>query len=51
MGFTPQQVNEMGLWEFVAASSGYAKAHGVKSKPQGEGMSLQQMRDLGIDGV
>ncbi len=30
MGFTPQQVNGMTPWEFVAAAEGYAAAHGSK---------------------
>lgn len=30
MGFTPQQVNQMSPWEFVAAAEGYAAAHATK---------------------
>lgn len=28
MGFTPQQVGAMSLWQFTAAVDGYARAHG-----------------------
>ncbi|WP_323034106.1 GTA-gp10 family protein [Pararhodobacter sp.] len=31
MGFTPQEVGEMSLWQFLAALDGYAKAHDPKS--------------------
>lgn len=41
----------MGVWEFIAATSGYAKAHGGGKKSGGEGMSEQRMRDLGIEGL
>ncbi|EBA06005.1 hypothetical protein [Sagittula stellata] len=41
----------MGVWEFVAATAGFAKAHGGGAKRQGEGMSAQRMRDLGIEGM
>ncbi len=27
MGFTPQQVNEMSVWQFMAAVDGYVKAN------------------------
>jgi len=30
MGFTPQQLWAMELWEFNAAVKGYKKAHGIK---------------------
>ena len=29
MGFTPQQVGEMSVWQFMAAVAGYAKANGA----------------------
>ncbi|WHZ35759.1 hypothetical protein [Sagittula sp. MA-2] len=41
----------MDLWDFTAAMRGYAKAHGSKSAPRGEGMSAERMRDLGIEGM
>ncbi|MDW9473609.1 MULTISPECIES: hypothetical protein [Sinorhizobium] len=28
MGFTPQQVNAMSMWQFAAAFDGYVKANG-----------------------
>ena len=38
MGFTPQQVGEMSMWQFMAAADGYAKAHGSEDseKPSDE---------------
>lgn len=30
MGFTPQQLWQMELWEFGAAIKGYKAAHGIK---------------------
>lgn len=29
MGFTPAEVGEMSLWEFLACADGYAIAHGA----------------------
>ena len=37
MGFAPQQVDSMSLYEFTACVSGYAKAHGAK--PSAKDMS------------
>lgn len=28
MGFTPQQINAMSMWQFAAALDGYVKANG-----------------------
>jgi len=38
MGFTPQQVGDMSMWQFMAAADGYAKAHGAEDseKPSDE---------------
>jgi len=44
-------VDRRGVWDFTAATSGYAKAHGGGTKSGGEGMSEQRMRDLGIEGL
>lgn len=30
MGFTPQQVNEMSMWQFLAAVDGYVKANSAE---------------------
>ena len=30
MGFTPQQVGDMSMWQFMAAADGYAKANGAE---------------------
>jgi hypothetical protein len=41
MGYTPQQVGEMSLWQFVAAVEGYAKANSSD-----EGLSAKEADDL-----
>ncbi|WP_165784339.1 hypothetical protein [Zhengella mangrovi] len=48
MGFTPRQVDEMPVWEFMACRDGYAEMHGLKNKaaPEPSGALLSQ---LGID--
>lgn len=34
MGFTPQQVEAMSLWQFAAAATGWARVNGVtEEKP------------------
>lgn len=48
MGFAPEQVDRMTLWEFAACSDGYAKAHGMKQEKSGREMSETRMRDLGL---
>jgi hypothetical protein len=40
----------MDLWDFVAATGGYAKAHGAKSRRTGEVLSDEYMRDQGYEG-
>jgi hypothetical protein len=30
MGFTPQQVNEMSIWQFMSALDGYSKANSAE---------------------
>lgn len=49
MGFTPQQVNGMGLWEFQCAVTGYAEAHGAKASKQAD-IDDTRLRDMGIEG-
>lgn len=41
MGFTPSQINEMSLWQFLASVEGYAKAHSSD-----EGLSAKEADDL-----
>ena len=33
IGWTPQQVDHMSLWQFTAAAEGYREAHGGKGAP------------------
>lgn len=49
MGFTPQQINEMGLWEFQSAVVGYAESHGAKANKTTE-IDESRLRDMGIEG-
>jgi len=48
MGFLPEHVDRMGLWEFAACAHGYAKAHGSRGDGPGREMSDERMRDLGL---
>lgn len=32
MSFTPQQINEMSMWQFLAAVDGYVRAQGGEDK-------------------
>lgn len=48
MGFTPSQVDAMGVWEFLACLEGYSAANGGGKKEAGDGMSEERMRDLGL---
>jgi hypothetical protein len=42
MGFSPQQVGEMSLWQFTMALDGFAEARGTKKR----GMSDQDFDEL-----
>lgn len=44
MGFTPAQVGEMSLWEFMACADGVAASRGAEPEP--EPMSLERLREL-----
>lgn len=50
MGWTPVQVGQASLWEFLAAWDGFAAFHGLKQKDGAVPMSTQRARDLGIEG-
>lgn len=43
MGFTPQQVRAMSLWQFHAAVNGYIAAHTPKDK---QGLSEDEADEL-----
>ena len=49
MGFSPSQVGEMTPWQFMACLDGYGRANGWKSKEGGKAMSLDRLRELGIE--
>lgn len=49
MGFAPEQVDRMTLWEFLACADGYAEAHGAK-QPRVETIDDERLRELGIEG-
>lgn len=55
MGWTPRQVGDCGLWHFMAARDGYARANGWKSSA---GSSVDPLSipddvwaDMGIEGL
>ncbi|WP_339112900.1 hypothetical protein [Thioclava sp. GXIMD2076] len=50
MGFTPAQVGAMSLWEFMACMDGFGRANGWTMNPGGKAMSVDRMRELGIEG-
>lgn len=50
MGFTPQQVDRMTLWQFMACLDGYNAAHGGKKKSAGGDVEEHELRELGIEG-
>lgn len=49
MGFSPQQVDHMSVWQFAAALDGWRVAHGGK-EAGGEGLTDVELRDMGIEG-
>lgn len=49
MGFTPEQVDRMHLWEFIACVGGYSAANGGEREPSGD-ISEDRLRALGIEG-
>lgn len=48
MGFTPAQVGQMTVWEYMCCFDGWEKAHGGKSQ-KGKPMTLERLRELGIE--
>ncbi len=48
MGFSPQQINEMSLWEYTAAVDGWMKANGASGPTPPEPHELDEwiMRDI-----
>lgn len=42
MGFTPQQVNEMSVWQFMAALDGYIAAN----SPEDKGLTTKEADEL-----
>lgn len=50
MGFTPAEIDQMTVWEFMACSKGYVAAHGGKEKPGLGDMEDHELRGLGIEG-
>lgn len=49
MGYAPEQVGRMTPWQFMACLDGYGKANGWKQNTSGKAMSLDRLRELGID--
>lgn len=42
MGFTPQQVNDMSVWQYITALDGYAAAN----FPEQDGLTTKEADDL-----
>lgn len=51
MGFAPSQVGEMTPWEFMACLDGYGRSQGWNAAPTTPPMSLDRLRELGIEGI
>lgn len=43
IGYTPRQVNEMSVWQYMAAVDGYAAAH---DPDDAKGLSKDEIDDL-----
>lgn len=48
MGFSPQQVDGMSLWQFTACLEGFAIRNGIK--PKGRDISDDRLAEMGIAG-
>ena len=46
MGFAPDQVKRMTLWEFAACFAGWKAFHGVKEE---RSVSIDRLRELGVE--
>jgi hypothetical protein len=46
MGFTPQQMREMSLWEYSTYVEGWRRAHEPADKHEDEGMTPELFRRL-----
>lgn len=51
MGFTPAEVGAMSPWQFMACLDGYGRANGWEQPNRDKPMSVERMRELGIEGV
>lgn len=49
MGFAPDQVDRMSVWQFGAALKGWQIANGQRSKDMGE-ISDDRLREMGVVG-
>ncbi|WP_323789967.1 hypothetical protein [Thalassovita sp.] len=51
MGFTPIQIDQMSIWEFMACRDGWDVAHGGQASGGSRGgFSDEWMRENGIEG-
>lgn len=49
MGFAPDQVRAMSLWDFMACSDGWQRANGAREEARGD-LTDEQLADMGIEG-
>lgn len=51
MGFTPEQVDRMSLWQFLACLDGFRASRGERPRAApGEGFDEHELRALGVEG-
>lgn len=49
MGFTPQQVQQMTLWEFMAAFTAWCRFNNIKSGSGEASVSIEHLEALGVE--
>lgn len=49
MGFSPDQVGRMSPWQFMACLDQHARKEGWQLNGGGKAMSLDRLRELGIE--
>lgn len=51
MNLDPEQVGRMTPWQFMACLEGHGKANGWKPSGASGAMSLDRLKELGIEGA
>lgn len=50
MGFTPDAIDRMMLWQYVACVDGFRAAHGGSGRASPEGHTEDELRAMGVEG-